>query len=369
MFSRITQLHGTLSRLSKYSEVDKHLEEVLRMAREKGVRSGFIIGNTVKAAGRRSFYKMPIRDVGSMVVSGVVVYKEKEAIEIVQQIDGHVEYILVDAEKKIPHSHSDFGGVPNIERRVRERLKLSKLWVYKGNDVTVDAADALISHLYKDHLTGIGGRKVAIIGAGNIGVKLALKLVERGAGVTLCRRNLEVLEKIVDALNLIKPPNTIAKVIGVTDKKKAAYGADILVGATNGTPVITRNMLKSLNDTPIVIDVGKGTLTVDAINFSRESNVCIYRLDVTAALCGLIKTLTMTEEIVQKRMGRRRIGDYVLVSGGLLANEGDVIVDNVTSPKHVLGIADGAGDFCQQVSPDTIKTIKQTLALNGDFIE
>ena len=73
--------------------------------------------------------------------------------------------------------------------------------------------------------------RLGLIGAGNIGIKLALKLLERGADVILCRRNVEVLEKVVEALNLIKSPNTIAKVIGENDKNKAAYGADILVVA------------------------------------------------------------------------------------------------------------------------------------------
>ena len=41
----------------------------------------------------------------------------------------------------------------------------------------------------KKDLRGIGGKNVAIIGAGNIGTKISLLMVERGAKVLLTRNN------------------------------------------------------------------------------------------------------------------------------------------------------------------------------------
>ncbi len=64
----------------------------------------------------------------------------------------------------------------------------------------------------KKNLRGVGGKKILIIGAGNIGFKIALQLVERGAKVYLCAKNLKKLKLKVDTLNSIKPIHTFEKV-------------------------------------------------------------------------------------------------------------------------------------------------------------
>ena len=48
----------------------------------------------------------------------------------------------------------------------------------------------------KKDLRGIGGKNVAIIGAGNIGTKISLLMVERGAKVLLTRNNFYKLKKL-----------------------------------------------------------------------------------------------------------------------------------------------------------------------------
>ena len=167
-----------------------------------------MIGNTSKSE-KNEFYFTPLRDTKSMVVSGIIVYSETYAKKAAKYLDGKVDYILVDAEKKIPPKKN--GDPSNIERRVKEVLKKTPMWVYKGNDLTVDAVDIFLTNFLKKNLRGIGGKKILIIGAGNIGFKIALQLVERGAKVYLCARNLKKLKLKVDTLNSIKPIHTFEK--------------------------------------------------------------------------------------------------------------------------------------------------------------
>ena len=94
---------------------------------------------------------------------------------------------------------------------VKEVIKKSVFISYKSNDLTVDAADAFISEYYSKDLVGVGGRKVAIIGTGNIGSKLAQKLVERGSNVYLYRRNKDKLNLIVRQINTTKSKYTVAQ--------------------------------------------------------------------------------------------------------------------------------------------------------------
>jgi len=349
--------------------IESLLKDIRQTAKKDRLDSGFIIGSTAKKTINDEFYLTPLRNTGSMIFGGVIVFNEQQAMHIARKIDGKVDYVLVDAEKKIPPSKFDFGDVPNIERRVRELISISNLWVYKGNDITVEAVDALLGHFYKDNLQGLGGKKIAILGAGNLGAKLALKLVERGADVFITRRNAKKLEKISDAINLIKSQYTTAKVSWTTDNFRAAENADILIGATNGIPVITEEMIESLPPNGIIVDVGKGTISPATIKKTEKLKKNIYRVDVTASLSGLIKTLSMTDENLLSIMGRRKVDDLTIIAGGIFGRTGEVVVDNVSSPKYVFGVADGKGDFDRTVSKEQLENIFQRLLIADSNID
>jgi hypothetical protein len=326
------------------TKVEELLEAVLAMAKAEVKRSGFCIGNTskIEASG---LYLTPIRNTSRMVFAGVIVYSERQAIEIAKIVDAKVDYILVDAEKKTPDSMSLSGDPANVERSVRETIKHSKLWIYKGNDLSVEAIDNFITHVTRDPLRGVGGKKVTILGAGNLGCKLALKMVERGAHVFITRRDPDKLEAITKALNYIKPAYTRAEVVGLTDNREASNKADILIGMAPGTAVITPEIIENLAVGALVIDGGKGTVSQEALKTAEELAIEVYRLDVSAAFEGMISSNFATEHIVRECMGRKLFKGEFIVAGGLLGRKGDVVVDSVNNPKIIYGIADGRGDF------------------------
>jgi hypothetical protein len=339
------------------TKTNELVSKIAHVAASEGKKTGFMIGNTAKVD-RHGMYFTPMRKTRSMVLGGAIVYSENQAIEIAKIVDGNLEYILVDAEKKVADSMSLSGDHANMERAVRETVKKSKIWVYKGNDLSVEAVDVFIAYLFKDSLKGLGGKKVAIIGAGNLGSKLALKLVERAADIVLTRRDEAKLKTIVDAINLIKPKYTYAEVNYTTDNRIAANGADILIGTTNGTPAITKIMVQNLSESALIIDAGKGTLEIDAIKLALKKNLAVYRLDISVALAGVVETLLEMENVAESKMGRRRHNGEHLVAGGLFGKIGDIVVDNIVKPEVIYGIANGEGDFIRNFSGGQNKKIE-----------
>jgi len=343
-----------MDNISKTSELVKNINQVASI---EGKQTGFLIGNTTKVDSH-GMYFTPIRKTRSMVLGGAIVYSEAQAIKIAKLVDGKLDYILVDAEKKVADSMSLSGDQANIERAVRETVSKSKLWVYKGNDLSVEAVDVFISYLFKDYLKGLGGKKIAIIGAGNMGAKLALKLVERGGDIVLTRRDKVKLKTIVDAINLIKPKYTYAEVNYTTDNQIAANGADVLIGTTNGIPAITKNMVQDLAESALIIDVGKGTMEIDAIIMASKKNISVFRLDISAALAGVIEAQLVMEDIVKRKMGSRKLNSETIVAGGVFGKAGDIVVDNITKPEVVYGIANGKGDFVRNLSEFQYRKLK-----------
>lgn len=328
-----------------YKERTKELvKKVLEIARKENKLSGFCIGNTTKIDNEGLFFT-PIRNTSIMVVAGVIVYSIRQAVDVSEIVDGKVDYVLVDAEKKISDKMSLSGNSANVERSVREVIAKSVLWIYKGNDIAVDAIDSFLTYLTKDSLRGLGGKKITILGAGNLGCKLALKLVERGACVFITRREPKKVNIIAEALNYIKPAYTTSKVTGLTDNEEAAKEADVLIGMTQGIPVITSKIIENLSQGALIIDGGKGTLCASAFETIERLKVDVYRLDISGSFEGLIHNLFATENLIKKKMGRRMFNAEPIVSGGLLGRKGEIVVDNINNPKIVYGIANGSGDF------------------------
>ncbi len=255
---------------------------------------------------------------------------------------------MVDAEKKILPKSDEIPG--NIERRVRENIKTSKMLIYKGNDLTVDSIDLFLTYYFNDDIRGLGGKKITIVGAGNIGSKLALILLERGSKVIICRRDFKKSSLIAKTINLIKPQNTVEKVIANKNIENACKNTDILIGATNGKPAINAKMINSIKNTAIVIDAGKGTLQDKAVELAQRRNIKIFRTDVTAALNGLIDKSLEMEKMMEKNFNIKKEKNYTLVSQGLLGSKNDIIVDDVNNPKTIYGVCNGKGDFLRKLN-------------------
>lgn len=342
------------------------LREVLSAAAREGKLSGFCIGNTTKVEAT-GLYFTHIRNTSRLVTGSVIVYEAHHAEEIARLVDGRVQYILVDSEKKTGPDPEAYGpeDCGNIERAVRDVVRHSHVLTFKGNDLTVDSVDCLLVQLVKDPVRGLGGKKVAIVGAGNLGTKLALKLVERGAHVVITRRDKEKLDVIVRALNYIKPLQTVARVIGTTDNEDAACGADILIGIANGIPVITSTMIDRVVPEALIMDAGKGCLFPEAIRRAEERHLTVLRVDVRAGFEGQVAMLLEMERILKGTVGRRDLRGIPIVSGGLLAWEDEIVVDNIHHPTMVFGVADGHGDFVRRLSPEQRENVKILYELIG----
>lgn len=325
-------------------EIEQIVLEVNRQAHLQNKLTGFCIGNTRKV-NSTGLYFSPLRETSRLIAGSAIVYDVGQAVSVARAVDGRVDYVLVDTEKKISVELYGPDNVGNVERAVRETVKKSRVLTYKGNDLTVDSIENLIVQTLSNYPRGLSGKRAAIVGAGNVGSKLALKLVERGMDVSLIRRDRTKLAAIVTALNIIKPSETIASVSAGADYLSIAKGADLMVGLTQGTPVITMAMVDALAPSAVLIDGGKGCCEPEAIRRAREKSIPVYRADIRPGFEGHMGMALETEHIVKYALGRGEFNGVSVVSGGLLAAYNEVVVDSVTNPQAIFGVANGLGDF------------------------
>ena len=337
--------------------IKKVINQIIDIGSLENKTTVFLIGNTAKVEDAE-FYLSPIRNYNQIVVAGAIVFGEEVAKKIARMIDGLVDYVFVDSEKKIVDKCSVSTTPGNIERAVREIVISSTLISYKANDLTVDAADSFIVEYFAHDIASIGGKKTAVIGAGNIGSKIAIKLVERGSDVSLYLRDIGKLNLAVDYINSTKSQYTVASAIASSSVLEACRGADILIGLTNGIPVIDEEIIANSKNNPLIVDIGKGSISKKAVQLARLRNIEVYRLSIESALEGMIISLISTHNIFKKQVGRAVFHGTKVVSGGLVACEDEFVVDNYSDPKVVYGLGNGAGDFERNMGQEMLSKFK-----------
>jgi len=316
--------------------------------RKAGRATGFCIGTTRKSEGLDYFFT-PTRESPEAIVGSVVVASVETAGLLAEALDGRVDYLFVDVENKIS---SDSGEGISIEAPVRKLLRHSKFLPYKSNDLTVDAIEKAITAWFSLHKRSMEGTSIAIIGCGNIGSKLALRMVEMGVEARLYRRSTGALETVAAGINAIKSAETNANAISFSDPLQAAENADIVIGLAPGVPVVGSETIKRMKKDGLIIDGGKGCITAEAIQLARERGITTLRADIRAAFSGLVTSLLAAERMFAHGLKIRQMGQHTVVSAGLLALVGEIIVLDTDSPTRIIGIADGTGELHRFLSAE-----------------
>ncbi|WP_309121814.1 NAD(P)-dependent oxidoreductase [Paenibacillus sp.] len=308
----------------------ERIDRCAAMAKASGKLSLAIVGSTANR-NNPPFAIGPTKESDRFVGSSFITRDLEVFKEICTYADGKVDYLFVDVEAKTDPPF-DFLA------EAKACVKTSKVKTYKGNDITAHACDLLVSEIVGD----LAGKKVAIIGAGNIGSKVAVKLVERGADVYINRRDRNG-DLLASAINAMKTRYTSGTVYSASDPAEAARHADVLIGFTQGIPAITGAMISALNSNALIVDGGVGTLTEDAIAAAKSAGLSLFRLDVRIALPFVVDSILSTERFLTSVAGTFVDNGKTYVAGGIIGSRGDIVVETIADLGTIVGIADGKG--------------------------
>lgn len=271
-----------------------------------------------------------VRETPTTIAGNVIVRTLAHVEHIIETFDGYVSYFLVDCEIK--------NEVPNLEAYALARVHKSKVLVYKPNDFTVASLDMLLACTRGS----LRGQKVAIIGLGNVGAKIALKLCERGANISVYERAQERMAAVITGLNITKRSDT--QILGFATPMEAVQSADIVLGCTPGIPAIDERMVVSLNPGAMIIDVGNGTMTDDGIAEAKERGIEIHVLSSFGGYLGMIEDWLFQRKMLTGAR-QKQFDTFTIIVPGILGVRGDILVDSIENITRVIGLCDGKGDI------------------------
>ncbi len=269
-----------------------------------------------------------VRETNSTIAITIILRDVSCVDDIVSAFDGVADYFFIDSEIK--------NEADNLEAVLLSKIKKSKWLVYKPNDFTVDSLDMFVALL-----TGsLAGKKVFVVGAGNIGSKITLKLCERGAGVFLFDKDFVKTQKIIEGLNLIKRGK--GSIFAVETFEAGAHDADIVIGATPGIPVINLDIAKMMKAGGKIIDAGNRTVMPETLAAARARGIEILSLSSLGGYTGMVENFLFQRNILNKPRVRT-FQDFSLITPGTLGARGDILVDDVDLPTRIFGVCDGLG--------------------------
>ena len=313
--------------------MDAVIDEVMALARrpEPGKETCLLLSTTA-----RQGVQAPLRLSGflrgrQLRVVHVVVHAWEPAAELVRQADGAVAFIALDGEMKEP-----FGGQSLLDLHVQ--IRRSTVLYLKVNDLT---ADGVVASLLPQWGPGLASKRIIVVGAGNVGAKIAQRLVELGCRVHCHRRDPAAARTVCEAINLLKPAPCTGEALPAASVE-AGSPWDLVLVCTPGTFGFTPAMRARVAPEGIVMDVGVGTLDLNVVQAGGEPAIRFVRFDSRAAIMGHLE-LSIAARAQQSQMGRRTLGKTTVVSGGYIGAPGDVIVDDWQRPSVLLGRCDGKG--------------------------
>jgi hypothetical protein len=119
--------------------------------------------------------------------------------------------------------------------------------------------------------------------------------------------------------------------------------ADLIVGASIKEESVGEELLGTVSSSTKIYDLGIGNFSSKFLKGARDIGASIYRIDIRAGISSAILGILETDYLISKMLGSGKIKGIEIVSGGIMGEEGAIVLDDIHSPTYVVGVADGKG--------------------------
>jgi hypothetical protein len=186
-----------------------------------------------------------------------------------------------------------------------------------------------------------------------LATRAALALSEAGASVRLDER----LEDEARALTRFAPG------VSCEPLELAAAVADAVVSLSPRDPAVDAPVVERMAGEALLYDGGIGSLSPEAVEAAEARGMRVVRIDMRPSLASTALELIGIRRVVEEHMGGETWEGVSVVAGGLLGKAGEIIVDSISQPARVIGVADGRGGIvpADSEAPEVL-TVRRAIA-------
>lgn len=304
-----------------------------------------VILATTANENQTDFHIGPVKSFLNDVAINIVFNDLKNLNKIINFLDGKIDLFAIDSEVK--------GKINNLKSETKKFIKKSKSFYFKPNDYTLTSSEMFIGHLSNNQKIS----RALVCGLGNIGSKLALKLLEMGIKVEFVKKsNNKKSNKIAEVINMISSSQ-----VKINLNEQNSELLDLIVFCNSNKYEIQEYLNPRITCNTIVIDIGQGAIGSKSLKFFKNLGCPIYSLNSEPGFWGSYTTYKEYLHLL-KGFGRKKINqNLAIISIGMYGHKGDILVDNINNITKCYGICDGNGalmkDNSKVLSPKKINMI------------
>jgi len=318
------------------NELIRQIKDDLLLAKKNGLTC-LTISTT---SGNELNYLTPIRLIHGVAIMGCVVHSTNFCCSLVREVLGLVDYFFIDVEKKLaPITVSYEIDTRNIYHPIKAIVgDVAPVIPYKPNDLTVDA---IYDKVIKECLD-LRDCTVGIIGFGNIGSKISLKLVESGMDICVLPKKISYKEQnLVNCINSIKHGGAIASAILTDNIYKFLLKSDVIICCATAKNVLDSSTIPFLKNKKLVLDVGKNNVSKDVINSIDQGFYCDVTNQIVDFVLSKVKVSSSIQKIVSEQVKSVEGLHYV----GSLLSEPGIFYCIIHGKVNFLGVMNDEGGF------------------------
>lgn len=258
-------------------------------------------------------------------ISNIICFVEIGDPSVVEHLlhmsDGYVDRIILDIDNKRTNSQEIINAVKNTKTSL-------PILNYSDLDVWGNTSVDYIEYIEK----GIYNKNILVCGKSFLTSRIILKLLSRGANVYINDIDNSYLQFDNTTSITIQNPK-----LHFNKLEDNIY--DIIVG----TSIFTTSITSPSHKAQSVYDIGLNNFTEEYIYRMQNCGSNVYRYDNRAGISSVLLNLLENEYLVKHNMGKVKIGDIEVISGGIMGPNGAIVVDNAYNPQFVVGVANGTG--------------------------
>lgn len=274
-------------------------------------------------------------------VIGFVALGDTQYIEhIFAHASSIIDAVIVDTDEKRTNSHEIVAAAKAAAAKYQIEYA-----VYSDYASWSSSALAFIAECeLQKNATDFAEHKHLLIGRSVLATRIILELINRGIDIYLLKD--EYVSRTLQTLGgTITVDSDKIHLIDTTQSQEF----ETLMACEIGKNSIYLQALSNFRFS-YIYDVGINNFDDAFIETHRQKGSMALRSDDRAGMSSLAINIRETRELVTNYMGEKTIGDIRIISGGIIGEEGVIVVDNYRSPQQILGVANGDGVFKSQLT-------------------
>lgn len=279
----------------------------------------FNIVQGIRAHGN-PFISDNIQEVGDLVFANAEVYSADQIEAIAGELDSCLDVFLVDADMKGPRSGQILDAVKGCAKK----------------------ANVLY---YSDTLAWVRAVLNMILWKSSFDIR------EKSIYISPENRHTEALKMMLGNFTGAHDPGTRLPAAGAVDFA-VSFGVD--------GSLMDASVVEGMKPGGTIIDAALGSLPAEIYSLAQEKGITVLRPDMRIVIASEIVMGLGHMEFYQKTVGRIELDGVTFISGGIVGRPGDVVVDSVSDPAKIVGLADGSGKLIARHQMD--KTHRDILA-------